>query len=476
MNSGGARVLLVDDEPSLRQMLRVLLKRSGHEVVEAEDVQSARQCLLSARVPFDLVLTDLIMPSGSGLDVITCAREQCDQTQVIVVTAHATVETAVEAMRLGAYGYVEKPLDLAAARAYVEKALEKRALLRDNGQLRTIARAARPALPENALLVGKSPALERALEILGRAAATRVNVLITGESGTGKEVFARALHEMSDRKANRMVVVNCGAIPEHLLESELFGHEKGAFTSAHAKREGLFREANGSTIFLDEIGEMPLPLQVKLLRVIQDRKVRAVGASQEVPIDVRIVAATNRDLEVEVRAGRFRQDLFYRLNVLRLALPALRERAEDIPLLAEHFRARFAAEHGRPLLMFSPEALAAIVRYPFPGNIRELENAVERSIALAGGSTIELRDLPPEIAGHEAGSTAAVVLPDTGLDLERYLEDVERALIAQALSRASGVRTKAAAILGLSFRSFRYRLVKLGLSREDIEGESGSKA
>jgi two-component system response regulator PilR (NtrC family) len=475
MTGTGVRILLVDDEPSLRQMLRVLLKRLGHEVVEAEDVATARQCLQSARVPFDLVITDLIMPGGSGLDVVSCAREQSDQTQVLVVTAHATVETAVEAMRLGAYGYVEKPLDLATARAHVEKAIEKRTLLRDNGQLRTIARAARPSLPENALLVGKSPALERALEILARAAATKVNVLITGESGTGKEVFARALHEMSDRKGQRMVVVNCGAIPEHLLESELFGHEKGAFTSAHAKREGLFREANASTIFLDEIGEMPLPLQVKLLRVIQDRKVRAVGASQEVPIDVRIVAATNRDLEAEVKAGRFRQDLFYRLNVLRLALPALRERAEDIPLLTEHFRARFAAEHGRSMLLFSPEALAAILRYPFPGNIRELENAVERSIALAAGSTIELRDLPPEIAGHEASSAASVVLPEEGLDLERYLEDVERALIGQALSRASGVRTRAAAMLGLTFRSFRYRLVKLGMSREDVEAEPGSK-
>jgi two-component system response regulator PilR (NtrC family) len=476
MSAAAARVLVVDDEPSLRQMIRVLLKRAGHEVVEASDVPSAREAMESATTPFDLVMTDLIMPGGSGLDVVAFAGQRSGETQVIVVTAHATVETAVEAMRLGAYGYVEKPLDLATARAHIEKALEKRTLLRDNEQLKALARSARPSLPENVLLVGKSPALEQALDLVRRAAATKVNVLITGESGTGKEVFARALHGLSDRKSHGMVVVNCGAIPENLLESELFGHEKGAFTSAHARREGLFREANGSTLFLDEIGEMPLPLQVKLLRVIQDKKVRAVGASQEVSVDVRIVAATNRDLEAEVRAGRFRQDLFYRLNVLRLSLPSLRERAEDIPLLAEHFRARFCAEHGRSFLVFSPETLAAVVRYPFPGNIRELENAIERAVALAAGPTIELRDLPPEIAGHSAANDAAVVLPDDGMDLERYLEDVERSLLVQALSRASGVRTKAAAILGLSFRSFRYRLAKLGLARDEGDGEPGGGA
>jgi two-component system response regulator PilR (NtrC family) len=323
------------------------------------------------------------------------------------------------------------------------------------------------ALPGDVLLVGRSQALANALDWVRRAAGSKANVLITGESGTGKEVFARALHALSDRQNKPMLVVNCGAIPGELLESELFGHEKGAFTGAHAKREGLFREAHGGTLFLDEIGELPMSLQVKLLRVLQEKKVRPVGASQEVPVDVRIVAATNRDLEGEVKAGRFRQDLFYRLNVLRIALPSLRERKEDIPLLAEHFRARFASEHGRPFLMFSPEALAALVRYPFPGNVRELENAVERAVALAVGTTIELRDLPPEIAGHEAHIEAKAVLPEGGIDLERYLEDLERSLLMQALTRAGGVRTKAASLLGLSFRSFRYRLAKLGLAKDE---------
>jgi two-component system response regulator PilR (NtrC family) len=469
-----ARVLVVDDEPSLRQMVRVLLQRAGHDVVEAGDVASASDVIASAPVAFDLIVTDLIMPGGSGLDVIKRARERSPETQVLVVTAHATVETAVEAMRLGAYGYVEKPLDLATARAHIDKALEKRAILRDNEQLRAIARSPRVALPEDLLLVGRSRALEAALDLVRRAAQSKANVLITGESGTGKEVFARALHALSERKTRPMLVVNCGAIPGELLESELFGHERGAFTGAHARREGLFREAHGGTLFLDEIGELPLPLQVKLLRALQERKVRAVGASQEVPVDVRIVAATNRDLESEVKAGRFRQDLFYRLNVLRVSLPSLRERSEDIPLLAEHFRARFCQEHGRHFLVFSPDALAALVRYPFPGNVRELENAVERAVALASGTTIEVRDLPPEIAGHEAAPSASVVLPEQGVDLEQYLASIERALLTQALSRAGGVRTKAAALLGLSFRSFRYRLAKLGLAKDDApeEGES----
>ncbi|MBL8680935.1 MAG: sigma-54-dependent Fis family transcriptional regulator [Myxococcales bacterium] len=468
-----ARVLVVDDEPSLRQLVRVLLQRAGHEVVEAADVGSARDVIESSPVAFDLVVTDLIMPGGSGLDVIRAARSRSPETQVLVVTAHATVETAVEAMQLGAYGYVEKPLDLATARAHVDKALEKRALLRDNEQLKALSRTPRVGLPGDVLLIGRSAALEAALDLVRRAASSKANVLITGESGTGKEVFARALHALSDRSAKPMLVVNCGAIPGELLESELFGHEKGAFTSAHAKREGLFREASGGTLFLDEIGELPLALQVKLLRVLQEKRVRAVGATQEVAVDVRIVAATNRDLEGEVKAGRFRQDLFYRLNVLRVSLPSLRERSEDILLLAEHFRARFSSEHGRQFLAFSPDALAALVRYPFPGNVRELENAVERAVALAAGATIEARDLPPEIVGHIATSDAAVVLPDDGMNLEKYLEDVERTLLTQALSRANGVRTKAAALLGLSFRSFRYRLAKMGLAKDEDDVKGG---
>jgi two-component system response regulator PilR (NtrC family) len=466
--SSAARVLVVDDEPSLRQMVRVLLTRMGHHVVEASDVADARGVIDSSPVPFDLVITDLLMPGESGLAVIDAVRARSNETQVIVVTAHATVTTAVDAMQRGAYCYLEKPLDVSAARVQVEKALEKRALLRANEQLRAVVRiAAKGAVPGDALLVGRSAALESATDLIRRASASRVNVLITGESGTGKEVFARLLHSLSDRSAKKLVTINCGAIPENLLESELFGHEKGAFTSAHAKRDGLFREANGSTLFLDEVGELPLSLQVKLLRVLSERRVRAIGASQDVPVDVRIVCATNRDLDTAVKNGTFRQDLFYRLNVLRVHLPPLRERPEDIALLAEHFLQRFANEHGRANLRLSPEALGALVQYSFPGNVRELENAMERAVALAMSSTIELRDLPPELTGRAATAGFGPTLPDSGFNIEQFLEETERTLLQQALTRADGVRTKAAQLVGLSFRSFRYRLAKLGLAKDD---------
>lgn len=469
---GAARVLVVDDEPSLRQMMQVMLQRAGHEVVLATDVRSAREVIAGAAVPFDLVVTDLVMPDGSGLDVLDAARSRSDETQVIVVTAHASVETAVEAMRRGAYSYLEKPISVATARAQFEKALEKRLLLRDNASLRALARAAQP-IDAGAAVIGRSAALQAAVDLVKRAAPSRASVLITGESGTGKEVFARMLHAESDRRNRPFVVVNCGAIPETLLESELFGHEKGSFTGATHRREGLFREADGATLFLDEVGELPLSLQVKLLRAIQERKIRAVGSNVEVPVDVRIVAATNRDLEAEVRAGRFRHDLYYRLNVLRIHLPPLRERREDLPLLIEHFRARFAAEQGRPLLTFTPEAMRALLNYNYPGNVRELENAIERAVTLARGPAIELGDLPPEIAGAPAGSRGSVVLPPEGIDLEAYLADVERSLLSQALARADGVRTRAAALLGLTTRSLRYRLAKLGLAGEDLDPRDG---
>jgi two-component system response regulator PilR (NtrC family) len=463
-----ARVLVVDDEPSLRQMVRVLLQRAGHTVVEAGDVTQATEVIESATVPFDLVVTDLIMPGGSGLDVIKAARARSQETQVLVVTAHATVETAVEAMRLGAYGYVEKPLDLATARAHVDKALEKRALLRDNEQLRALSRSARLPLPGDLLLVGRSQALEHALDLVRRAAGSTASVLLCGESGTGKGKLARLLHELSPRRAKPMITVNCGALPENLLESELFGHEAGAFTGAVSRREGRFELAAGGTLFLDEVTEMSPTLQVKLLRVLQDGEYERVGGSRTLRADARILAATNRDPEQAVAQGSLRADLFYRLNVIRLDLPPLRARADDVPLLAMHLLRLHAARNGRAVDSIAPEALDALCRYRWPGNVRELENAVERSVALAAGSTIELRDLPPEIAGHVADSqSASAVLPEAGMDLERYLEELERSLLSQALTRAGGVRTKAAALLGLTFRSFRYRLAKLGLAKDE---------
>ena len=472
--AGSARVLVVDDEQSLRQMMQVMLQRAGHDVTIASGTREAREVIEGAP-PFDLVITDLVMPDGSGLDVVAMVRGRSSDTQVIVVTAHASVETAVEAMQRGAYGYLEKPIGLTNMRAVIAKALEKRLLLRDNASLRALARASRPAGVE---IIGKSSAFHAAMDLVRRAAPSRTSVLITGESGTGKEMFARVLHAESDRRDKPFVVINCGAIPEALLESELFGHEKGSFTGAVAKRDGLFREADGATLMLDEVGELPPQVQVKLLRALQERKIRAVGSNQEVPVDVRIVAATNRDLDADVKAGRFRQDLYYRLNVLRVQLPPLRDRREDIPLLVEHFRARFATEQGRPLVAFSPESMRAMLGYGFPGNVRELENAVERAVTLARGNVIELVDLPPEITGGPLAVTTTPVLPTDGLDLEAYMANVERSLLTQALERTDGVRTKAAALLGLTFRSFRYRLGKLGISADaggDDDDSGGSE-
>jgi two-component system response regulator PilR (NtrC family) len=465
--SAPARILVVDDEASLRQMMDVLLRRMGHEVEQASGVREAREHLEAATTPFDLVVTDLMMADGTGLDVIDLARGISTETQVLVVTAHGSVETAVDAMRRGAYCYLEKPLSMSEARAQVEKALEKRSLMKDNVSLRIITRGLTPEGGSGSL-IGRSGAFQAAMEFARRAAPNRASVLITGESGTGKELFARAIHTASDRSAGPFVVVNCGAIPADLVESELFGHEKGSYTGASSRTLGLFRQADGGTLFLDEVGEVPLPLQVKLLRALQERKVRPVGGTAEIAVDTRIVAATNRDLAQMVKDKVFREDLYYRLNVLRLHLPPLRERREDLPALIEHFRSRFAAENGRAFVCFSPEALRLMLAHPWPGNVRELENAVERAVTLSQGATVIRDDLPPELLGS-AGipRPGDLLLPPEGLQLEATLDDIERSLIRQALDRAKGVRTHAATHLGLTFRSFRYRLQKLGMAGGD---------
>ncbi len=464
-----ARILVVDDEASLRQMMEVLLRRVGHEVALASGVHEAAEILTGSQVPYDLVVTDLMMADGTGLEVIDKARGVSNDTQVIVVTAHGSVETAVEAMRRGAYGYLEKPLSVSAARAGVEKALEKRELLRTNASLRTIVRSMQPA-PEGGALIGRSPTFQAAMALAHKVAPSKASVLITGQTGTGKELFARAIHQWSDRKDQPFLVVNCGAIPENLMESELFGHEKGAFTSATSRHEGVFKKADRGTLFLDEVGELPMSLQVKLLRALQERKIRSVGGVQEVPVDVRIVAATNRDLPQMVRDKTFREDLYYRLNVMRIHLPPISERREDLETLIEHFRLKFTQEQGKPNLTFSPEARRAMLGYAWPGNVRELENAVERAVTLAQ-TVIHVDDLPPEVLGPSMrGAAEPIGLPAGGMDLEATLERIERSLIRQALERSGGVRTRAAQILGLTFRSLRYRLQKLGMAN-DSQGE-----
>jgi two-component system response regulator PilR (NtrC family) len=467
------RILVVDDEPGLRDMLAILFRREGLDVTLAPGVAAARSAILHASEPYAVVLTDLLMPDGSGLDLLSLVKEHSARTEVIVMTAHGGIETAIEAMKGGAYDFVTKPFATNELRALVQKALERRAIIAENERLR-----AQLLRERGGQLASHSDAMRRIFDLVQRIAAARTTVLITGESGTGKERIARALHDASDRKGKPFLVVNCGAIPEALIEAELFGHERGAFTGAVASRLGIFREAEGGTVLLDEIGELALALQVKLLRVLQERKVRGVGASAELSVDVRILAATNRPVEEDVRTGRFRQDLYYRLNVIRIEVPALRERREDIRPLAEHFLARCNLEQDKHLRGLSPDALRALEAYAFPGNVRELENVIERAVALATGQTIGLGDLPREISGAAAQPTPALVsLPDEGCNLDDILGEVERRMILQALERSGGVRTQAARLLSVTLRSLRYRLQKhaLGDASDEASEDSNDK-
>jgi two-component system response regulator PilR (NtrC family) len=463
--AGRGSVLVVDDEPGLREMLSILFRREGYDVTAAPGFAAAREALRNAPEPYAVVLADLMMPDGSGLDVVTLAKQVAPSTEVIMMTAHSTLETAIDAMKRGAYDFVTKPFATSELRALVAKAFEKRALVDENTRLRAKVDRQQPKD-----LLGHSTAMQRILELVKRAATGRSTVLITGESGTGKERIARFLHESSDRKDGPFRVVNCGAIPEALVESELFGHEKGAFTGAATRTLGFFRDADGGTVLLDEIGELPLAMQVKLLRVLQERKVRGVGEAAESSVDVRVFAATNRNVEDDVKNGKFRQDLYYRLNVIRLEVPPLRERREDVAELARHFLERCAREHNKTIRALSPDALRALDAYSFPGNVRELENIIERAVALAGGPLIGLGDLPHEVSGAVAQATPALLsLPPEGCDLDNVLGEVERRLILQALDRAGGVRTNAAKSLGITLRSLRYRMQKLSLQGEDEE-------
>ncbi len=458
-----ASVLVVDDEPGLREMLTILFRRERYEVTACPGFATAREAIRNSPTPYGVVLTDLMMPDGSGLDVLSLAKQRSTETEVIVMTAHSSVETAIDAMKRGAYDFVTKPFATSELRALVLKAFEKSALVAENVRLRAQVDRQNPKD-----LLGHSEPMRKIMDLIGKVAASRSTVLITGESGTGKERIARAVHDLSDRKDKPFRVVNCGALPEALVESELFGHERGAFTGASSRRLGIFREAEGGTVLLDEVGELPLAVQVKLLRVLQERKVRGVGESNESTIDVRVLAATNRVVEEDVKSGKFRQDLYYRLNVIRLEVPPLRARREDVGELAKYFLDRCGREHNKSLRGFSPDALRALDAYDFPGNVRELENVVERAVALASGPQIGLGDLPHEVSGAAAQpSPALVTLPEAGCDLDGVLGEVERRLVLQALDRSGGVRTVAAKSLGVTLRSLRYRMQKHALQDED---------
>ncbi|MCX5770115.1 MAG: sigma-54 dependent transcriptional regulator, partial [Candidatus Hydrogenedentes bacterium] len=382
---------------------------------------------------------------------------------VIMITAHASVETAIEAMKLGAADYIMKPFTNDEMRLLVKRAIEQRNLLRENVALRK-DQAARGKIDN---IIGKSPAIHTVMGMIRRVASLPSTVAIHGESGTGKELVARAIHQLSDRAGKPFVAINCGGIPENLLESELFGHKKGSFTGAVEDKEGLMVVADGGTLFLDEIGEMPLALQVKLLRVLDNSSVMPVGGVSEVTVDVRIISATNRDLEKMVRENLFRKDLYYRLNVIPIVVPPLRDRVDDIPLLARHFVAGHARRMGLQELTITQGALDALCAFTWAGNVRELENVLERAVALCNGSVVDVQDLPPEVANYVAGPRADIaMLPPGGLDLEYVVSDLEVNLIKQALQRGKFSQKKAAELLGLSPRSFRYRLQKYGLDTD----------
>jgi DNA-binding NtrC family response regulator len=447
-----ATILLVDDEPSARGTMALLLRKRGHRVVEAADVAAATKAL--ADTAFEVVVTDLRMPDGDGLDVLRAAKAHCPEADVILLTAYAGWESAKEAIRLGAFDYFEKGREPDELLHRIERAVADKALRRENENLRAQVRE-RFGL---AGLIASSAEMVQVLDLVERVAPTDATVLIRGESGTGKEIIAKALHHASKRAEGRFVAINCGALPETLLESELFGHVKGAFTGAGANKKGLFEEAHSGTLFLDEIGEMTPGLQVKLLRALQSGEVRPVGSTQAITVDARVVAATNRDLEPMIRQGSFREDLFYRLNVIPIVLPPLRERREDIPLLAEHFLARFAERQGR-VLRLSAGATERLLRYAWPGNVRELENAMERLAILARDETIDPGDLPPHVgAGLALG-------PAPGLAAEQTLADAERAHIVQMLERYGWNHSRAAEALGIGRTTLWRKLRDYGIEK-----------
>ncbi len=451
------RILVVDDESSILDFLRLLLEDEGYAVKTASSMDEARQ--LFAEDSFDLVLCDIMMPDGNGLDLLKEIKRDDARASVIMMTAYTSTKSAIEAMKLGAYDYVSKPFDVDELRVLVQKALEKTELVDENVYLRR-------ELEEKyrfSNIIGRSRRMQEIFKLIERVARTNSTVLLEGESGTGKELIARAVHYASPRSSKRFLSVNCGALPENLLESELFGHERGSFTGAVREKKGLFREADGGTLFLDEIGETAPSMQVKLLRALQEKKVRSVGGHREEPVDVRIIAATNQDLKERIGASEFREDLYYRINVIPIKLPALRQRREDIPLLADFFIKKYSAEMKIERKGISVEAMKTLESYDWPGNVRELENVIERALALSADEAITLEDIPAQLTSRSPREVESVSLPDQGLDLESYLDDIRRQLMSEALERSNGVQTQAAELLGVSFRSFRYYAKKLGL-------------
>jgi DNA-binding NtrC family response regulator len=449
------RILIVDDDVALRESLALVLAAEGHEVAEARDARVALEAIEAG--PFDVVLCDLRMPGMDGMELLPQLARRAPGITILMMSAYGSADLAIEAMKRGAYDYLAKPFQPSEVLLAIRKARERERLRRANALLqREVARV----VGERPIVAASRPMIEL-LEVIERAAEFKATVLLTGESGTGKEVLARAIHAQSGRRQEAFVAVNCGAIPENLLESELFGHAKGAFTGADRARRGLFQEADGGTLFLDEIGELPLALQVKLLRVLQEEEVRPVGESKSRAVDVRVIAATARDLAQELAAGRFREDLFYRLDVVRVNVPPLRERREDIPLLVDHFLAQLRTALGKPIRSLADDALDRLLAYSWPGNVRELENVLERAVILARTERITLRDLPPQITEPDRPADSRPRSADLSLKRARRL--FEAGLIRQALDATGGNRTRAARLLEISHRALLYKIKEYGL-------------
>jgi len=464
------KILVADDEKSMREFLEIMLRKEGYRVTLASNGEEAVRW--AEREIFDLALLDIRMPKVDGLSALKKIKILSPETVVIVITAFASADTAIRAMKEGAYDYITKPFKVDEIKLIIRNALEKKNLEKENLLLKQVVQERY----HFGNIVGQSPKMLELYRLLEKVAPTKTNILITGESGTGKELVAKAIHYNSPRKDKPFVTLNCGAIPESLIESELFGHMKGAFTDAVSTKKGLFEVADEGTIFLDEISELPLMMQVKLLRVIQDKEFKRVGGTEDIRVDVRIISATNKDLEEAVREKRFREDLFYRLNVIQIKLPPLRERKEDIPLLADHFLKKYSEELGKSITRISPEALQFLMNYDFPGNVRELQNIIERAVALETGSQLSLENLSSYLENQLPAKKGAfdIDFPEEGIDLEKVVADLEKMLLLKALDRAKGVKKKAAELLRINFRSMRYRLDKYGLNSNGLESEEES--
>lgn len=460
--AGSGSVLVIDDEPVLQDVLQALLQGDGFEYLKAISAADGMEILSEAEV--DVVLLDLMLPDRTGLELLPEIKEFDPHLPVVVITAYSSVESAIEAMRLGAFHYVPKPFKNEEVLHLVRRAAERRKLLVENLLLRS-------RLEGMGEIVGTSRRVKEVFELMRRAAPARSNILIGGESGTGKELVARAIHSLSPRREGPFVPVHTSAIPAELLESTLFGHVKGSFTGAVSSRKGLFEAAHNGTLFLDEVGTINLETQTKLLRVIQEREIRRVGAVKAQAVDVRLVAATNADLWNEVQEGRFREDLYYRLNVITIEMPPLRERHEDIPLLATHFLRLYAEENEREVEGFSPAAMDALTAYPWPGNVRELENAVERAVVLSRADTVEVEELPQAVRSEGEGPLPTTDLPPEGVDFRQAVTSYQERLIREALRRSGGVQRRAARLLQLSPTTLNEMVHRMGIQPSDDGGD-----